>query len=202
MSFTFQGESYDYCRGKYNAAWTNERCVEVPIIYSKVCAHRPQRVLEIGNVLQHYYDVHHDILDKYEKAPGVVNQDVVDFQPVHDYDLIVSISTFEHIGRDGLETSQRDDAKVIHALENVWKWLSPTGAAWITMPLGYARPLDQFWRSGMLGFSKEYYMHLVKRAEGTWEQGSTAIWEQGFEEQVELQYPFDHVVWLLIGVMR
>jgi hypothetical protein len=38
------------------------------------------------------------VLDKYEQAPGVINEDVVSFSPPQKYDLIVSVSTLEHVG--------------------------------------------------------------------------------------------------------
>ena len=34
------------------------------------------------------------------KTGRVINEDITYFQPNHKYDLIVSISTFEHIGFD------------------------------------------------------------------------------------------------------
>jgi len=51
-------------------------------------------------VLSHYFAVKHDIVDKYEIAPSVVNEDLVNFKPGKKYDLIVSISTLEHVGWD------------------------------------------------------------------------------------------------------
>ena len=70
----------------------------MPIIWEEVKKHEAQRILELGNVLSHYYPVHHDIVDKYEKSSGVSNVDIRDFDTSKDYDLVVSISTFEHIG--------------------------------------------------------------------------------------------------------
>jgi hypothetical protein len=40
-----------------------------------------KNILEIGNVTSHSYPVTHDVLDKYEIADGVVNEDVTDYQP-------------------------------------------------------------------------------------------------------------------------
>lgn len=57
-------------------------------------------MLEVGNVLSHYFPIHHDIVDKYEVCPGVINQDIADFLPQEKYDLILSISTVEHVGWD------------------------------------------------------------------------------------------------------
>ena len=50
-----------------------------------------------GNVLLHYFPADHEIVDKYEKGDGIVNEDIVNFRPGKKYDLIVSISTLEHI---------------------------------------------------------------------------------------------------------
>jgi hypothetical protein len=38
-------------------------------------------ILEIGNVLSYHVRFEHDILDKYEIAKGIMNEDVVDFRP-------------------------------------------------------------------------------------------------------------------------
>ena len=86
----------------------NERSIEVPIVMEIVNQNKGKRILEIGNVLSNYYKVSHDIVDKYEKAPNVINQDVVDFKTNEKYDLIVSISTLEHVGWD---EEPRDDKK-------------------------------------------------------------------------------------------
>ena len=59
-----------------------------------------KNIFEVGSVLSHYFPINHDVLDKYEKGHGVINQDVVDFKPHNKYDLIVSISTLEHVGFD------------------------------------------------------------------------------------------------------
>ena len=44
-------------------------------------------LLEIGNVLSHYFKWDHDVVDKYEKVEGVINEDVVDFRPSKKYDI-------------------------------------------------------------------------------------------------------------------
>jgi hypothetical protein len=74
--------------------------IEVPIIYEMVKEAEAygQKVLEVGNVLSHYFHVNHDIVYKYEKAKGVINEDVINFRLPKKYDLIISISTLEHMG--------------------------------------------------------------------------------------------------------
>ncbi len=123
-TFTFQKDAYNYFYHKYNATWRNERAVEVPIIWRMVKKYHGQKILETGNVLSHYFLVNHDILDKYEKADGVVNQDVIDFQPTKKYDLIISISTLEHVGWD---ENLREPMKILQAIENLKKSLPQKG---------------------------------------------------------------------------
>ena len=38
--------------------------------------------------------------DKYERAPGVVNRDVLDLAGLGEFDLVLAVSTLEHVGRD------------------------------------------------------------------------------------------------------
>lgn len=97
-TFVFRVKQYKYFYHKYNTTWKLERTVEVPIIFEVVKKHHDKNILEVGNVLSHYFPVNHDIIDKYEKGKGVINEDVVDFRPPKKYDLIVSISTLEHVG--------------------------------------------------------------------------------------------------------
>src|SRR5215204_6122781 len=97
-TFRFRGESYEYLLHRYQVAGLTERTVEIPIAAQLVRKSGGGSVLEIGNVLSHYVDVAHDVVDKYEVAPGVENADVVDLRPGKHYDLIVSISTLEHVG--------------------------------------------------------------------------------------------------------
>ncbi len=101
---------------------------------------RGKRVLEVGNVLSHYAPVTHDVVDKYERAPGVRNVDVLDLAPEPAYDLIVTISTLEHVGRD---EEPRDPARAIRALEHLRRLLNPGGELFATVPLGYNPDLDR-----------------------------------------------------------
>ena len=95
--------------------WRNERTVAVPI-WNLVRRFEEQnkKILEVGNVLSYYFKVNHDILDKYEIMDGVINEDVVDFRPSKQYDLIVSIVTLEHVG---WSESSKEPAKIIRAFE-------------------------------------------------------------------------------------
>jgi SAM-dependent methyltransferase len=136
--FNFGGKTYRYFYHPYNHTWVNERAVEIPIVRESVLQNRT--VLEIGNVLKHYYPFEHDVVDKYENGRGIVNQDVVDFSLGKKYDLIISISTMEHVGWD---EEVKDRYKIPKSIENLKRHLNDNGKIVITVPLKYNPFLDE-----------------------------------------------------------
>lgn len=138
-SFAAAGHVYPLFIHRYNATWRNERAVELPLAIAAVARARPGRVLEIGNVLSHYIFVDHDIVDKFEAAPGVRNVDVLDISPDGSYDLVISVSTLEHVGWDDVP---RDPSRLDAAIRHVRRLLAPGGCALVTLPLGYNSHLD------------------------------------------------------------
>jgi len=140
LSFSFNDATYCYWIHLYNSTWANERAVEVPIFQKILATARTKKVLEIGNVLSHYQPIEHAVLDKYEVAPGVINQDLVNFSPKRKFDLILSISTLEHIGVD---EEPRQPKKATRALKRIKTLLAMQGVAYVSIPLGYNPVLDQ-----------------------------------------------------------
>ena len=137
--FEFGGRRHRYFWHPYNFTWRNERAVEVPIVWSEVERSPADRVLEVGNVLGHYFDARHDVVDKFERAPGVVNADLLEYAPERDYDLVVTISTLEHVGWDD---DPRDPPRVGRAFEHLRTLLAPGGRALVTVPIGQNPYLD------------------------------------------------------------
>jgi hypothetical protein len=164
-AFTFGGETYTYLHRRYLYTWLNERAVEVPIVKRVVDAHRGERVLEVGNVLSHYYPVDHAVVDKYERGHGVLNVDVVDLRPDPRYDLIVSISTIEHVGVD---EQPREPAKAMRAVERLTGLLEPGGKLLMTVPVGYNRELDRAIRERRLPLTR--VAALRRTASNRWEE--------------------------------
>lgn len=162
----FQGRSYPYFYNAYNPTHTNERVVEIPIAWDEVQRYAPEQTLEVGNVLAHYYPIRHQVLDKYEQAPGVLNADVVDFQPNRLYNLIVSISTLEHVGWD--ETPREPD-KFLRGVSHLSTLLAPGGVMLVTLPVGYNAAVDHFLAEKMIPFTSVGYL---KRDEfgGRWRE--------------------------------
>jgi hypothetical protein len=137
--FVLGGESYRLLRRAYGLTWVTERAVEVPVAQRLLERHRGERVLEVGNVLSHYGRAGHEVVDKYERAPGVRNLDVLDLPADPEYDLVIAISTLEHVGRD---ETPREPARAIRAFEHLRGLLRPGGALLATVPVGYNPELD------------------------------------------------------------
>ncbi|MDE1855912.1 MAG: hypothetical protein KGH49_01610 [Candidatus Micrarchaeota archaeon] len=137
QQFIFNGAKYDYCYHDYGTSWRNERTVEIPLAQKALSKYlsAQQSVLEVGNVLQHYsIPRKYTIVDKYEKAPGVINEDIIDFSPSEKFDYIFSISTLEH---PGFDEKEKDPRKPLRVLKSLIKNLEKGGELFATVPIGY-----------------------------------------------------------------
>ena len=163
--FVLDGREYEYLWHPLEETWRSERAVEIPIGLAELAKADPQRTLEVGNVLRKYAGHHatHHVIDRYERAAGVTNADALTFAG-GPYDLIVSISTLEHVGYD---EEPRDATKAVRAVENLRGLLSPRGEMLATLPIGYNRDLDDALRDGGLGASVSY---LARLGELRWKQ--------------------------------
>lgn len=163
--FRFQGRRYPFLVARYNLTWVNERQVEVPVARAALRDSPGPRILEVGNVLSHYGPVRHVVVDKYERAPEVRNEDFLDHAG-GPYDLIVAISTFEHIGWD---EPDRDPAKFLRALHKARTLLAPGGRLVATVPLGYNPAVDAFVRAPTDGV-RVGFLRRTGPAPGQWQE--------------------------------
>lgn len=162
--FKLKGRHYAYFFHSYNTTWINERCVEIPFIRQEIANIPADSILEVGNVLNHYDQMSHEVLDKYELGRNVINQDVCDFQPAKMYDRIVSISTFEHIGFDDRADGSSGE-KIHDAIRKTRSWLRPHGRFVLTAALGYNRQFDDLVRHGLCDGAQLLFMERVGRSE-------------------------------------
>jgi hypothetical protein len=160
--FELEERRLAYFFHNYNITWSNERALEIPAALDLLARYRGARILEVGNVLSHYVPVQHVIIDKFDRSPGLLNLDVADFALNTSFDLILSISTLEHVGWD---EKPRDPGKIERALANLKRHLASGGVIFVTLPLGYNQDLDQGLRSGSIAFDRA---HVFKRAAGNW----------------------------------
>lgn len=170
-SFTFENREYAYFEHPYNGTWMNERALEIPLAWTEIQSYSPNKVLEVGNVLSHYFEVKHPVVDKYEQRLGVISKDIMDVSFDHKFDCIISISTIEHIGWDEIP---RVPEKCIWAIEEMKQMLSENGRLFITIPLGYNTYLDKYLFDGKIEFSRVYFFKRLNRYE----------WQESGREQV------------------
>jgi SAM-dependent methyltransferase len=152
-TFSFNAKRYRYFYDRQGLTHLHERAVEIPIAQDLVAEYGGKKILEIGNVLSKYTDFAHTVVDKYENAPGVINEDVVSFDSVQRFDLIVSVSTLEHVGWD---ETPRSPGKVLTAVENLRRLLAPGGLLLLTVPIGYNTELDNLLKGGRIEFSEQW----------------------------------------------
>jgi SAM-dependent methyltransferase len=157
--FKFHGNTYRYLFHPYVTTWRNERAFVIPIIWDIVKKSREQekRILEVGNVLSYYFKVDHDILDKYDTMDGVINEDVVDFNPLKQYDVIICIFTLSSVEGH----NDKDPNKVLRAINNLNRLLAPGGQMVAVVELGYNPEMDKLLKSGELRFDKHYYLKQI-----------------------------------------
>jgi SAM-dependent methyltransferase len=160
-TFQFDGRAYEYLYHPYNRTWKNERGVEIPIFRQLLLQHQDKRILEIGNVLSHYFPIQHDVVDKYEVSSSVINKDIVEFVPQHKYDLIVSISTLEHVGWD---EQPQEPAKLLRAIEHIRnRCLAPGGQIVVSLPVGYNKFFDGLLRDGKSPFTTQHFLKRISK---------------------------------------
>ena len=178
---------------RYNFTWTKERSVEIPIIFKFINdTVTESRVLEVGNVLGNYFPAWWDIIDKYEQAKGVLNEDIETFQPKEKYDKIVAISTFEHIGFDSELNPEYTGIKIQKAFNNLKdNCLKNGGSIMITTPMGYNPYMDEIAIYNHLGFTKCSFLKRINKNE--WRQVDA---EEASKCKYGLPYPFANCIFI------
>jgi hypothetical protein len=169
--FSIGGRIYRYFYHWYNTTWRVERAVEIPPAVRAIRHCSKKRILEIGNVLAHYAAVSHDVLDKYEDAPRVIRADAADYTASQRYDLIISISTAEHIGWD---EQPRQPQRALQTLEHLHMLLAPGGGMLVSAPLGYNAALDEALLKGQLPFDRVHCLRRIS-ADNRWEETTPVL---------------------------
>ena len=166
-SFVFEGHTYPYFNHRYNLTFFNERTVEIPLVREYI--HRVTgRVLEVGNVLSCYDDsMRHVVIDKYERPQrqNAYAEDAETFTDAAPYDLIISVSTLEHVGWD---ESPRDENKITRTINHLRSLLAPGGIFVFTAPVGYSPPLDRIIDKGEGFLSRNGLLRIS--ANNEWKQ--------------------------------
>jgi len=193
-TFNFQGKKYSYFYSRISSTWENHRQVEIPIMMEIVNKNKDKKILEVGNVLSQFYKFPHTVVDKYEVEEGVINEDIIDFNPKIKYDLIVSISTFEHIGYD---EPVEDSNKILIAIKKVKELLNDGGMILITLPLEENKEMDKLLKEERMLFDKQYYLKRLNKME--WKSSWIEVNKEEMFKNIKEKIPYNKLV---IGVIR
>lgn len=177
-SFEVDGRTVRYVHHRYNRTWLNERAVEVALALEVLDERGGGEVLEVGNVLGHYGRRGHHVVDKYERGPDVDNEDVVGLPLDRTYDLVLSISTLEHVG---LDEPVVDPAKVDVAVRRLRSVVRPGGLLWVTVPVGYNHHLDRALRAGDLGLEPVLALRRSSRANHWHQVDLHQVWDARYD---------------------
>jgi len=185
-SFHFDGGEYEYLLHRHRITWANERAVEIPIALRFLAEHRPEDVLEVGNVLSHYVETRHRVVDKYDSDPRVERLDVLEIPRAARYQLVLSVSTLEHVGWD---ESPRDPDKFLHAVEHLEACLVPGGRLVFTVPLGYNAWVDRLLAEGRVRLTRVACLERVGDLD--WRQ---VPWEAKTRTRYGSPFPFGNTI--------
>lgn len=187
-AFVWQGERVPYVHRRYHYTWLNERAVEIALAQRLLSSCAERSVLEIGNVMGHYQPITHTVVDKYEVADGVLNVDVVDLDLEPAFDLVIAISTLEHVG---LDEDIVDPSKPGRAIESLKSLLTPGGRLWVTIPVGYNPALDKRLRAGEYGFTS---LRALRRS------ATRNVWREVPVDEI-WSVPYDRLLYTAHGLV-
>jgi hypothetical protein len=201
--FVYNGTELPYFFALYNETFRNERAVEISIARHYLSLRSSIDVLEVGNVLNHYIPFEHTVVDKYEKGESVLNCDIKDFRPDKRFDLIVSISTLEHVGWDehirygkSAEKPEYDPSLYVNVLAQLKGMLKPHGTLVASMPLGFNGHLDSLFEKKESGFTDVYFLKRLSR----WNEWKQVDYSQVSSARYSSPFPCANA--LAIGVFH
>jgi len=186
-NFTYKGKKYPY-HPNLNTA----RAVELPLAAEVMERFKGKRILEVGNVLSNHFEgMTHVVVDKYQ---GPIKEDIVNYT-ASPYDLVISISTIEHIGVDEHRYAgypiEAEPTKALKALGAMGGLVAREGELFCTWPMSYNLNLDAWTlaRSRSL-FDDISFMKRVSRS-NRWEE---AGWEDAYEAKYNQPFPRGNVI--------
>ncbi|MUG97746.1 hypothetical protein F7734_37735 [Scytonema sp. UIC 10036] len=205
-NFSYKGKLLSYNRIPHNNM--AERAIEIPIVFDFLSGCKTtDRILEVGNVLSYYESevnkFSRKIIDKYEIGTDVINEDLMEFSERNKYDIIVSISTVEHIGQNWNEyveqgykvvptekSTPRDLEAPLKAIMKIYSLLDNSGKAIITVPFG--KITDGFW---YVQFSQDYLEKLITKYQLPKEALEVTYFKR-IASETNLENPFQ--IWLQV----
>jgi hypothetical protein len=158
----------------HNNTAINERAIEIPFFVDLVNQYAGKRILEVGNVLDYYIPSHSwPVVDKYDtKDDLIINQDIEYFTCKGKFDLVVSISTMEHLNT--FEDALKAARAIEHIKENL---LAKGGQFWFSIPIGWDTILDAMIE--LDGFDMSRVIKMIRMG-SNWHQINSKTMDKDF----------------------
>jgi SAM-dependent methyltransferase len=118
----------------------------------------------------------------------VLNRDVLELDGLGPFDLIVAVSTLEHVGWD---ERPRQPAKAVSAAHALLGKLAPGGRLFLTVPAGYNPSFDAALRAGELPLSQTGALRRT---------GPGASWSEVEPDEV-WSAPYDFLLYRANGLL-
>ncbi len=99
--------------------------------------HDDKRMLEAGNVLSYYYRVRDDIIGRRNESERVINLEIIGFYTTKRYDLVINISTIEHIGFMRTSTCEKRLVTTPKTTAGNRAFACSKTGTFVTIPSGY-----------------------------------------------------------------
>lgn len=141
-----------------NVQLSSERVVEIAYVKNLYTMRKPNLILEVGNVTRNWFSIQNlVVVDKYEQDSqgSIINEDIEDFESLITFDMIISISTVEHIGYD---EEIKDSQKPQRVIEKMIKLLNENGLLIITVPLNYNPAVDNLIKNKIIKFTEMVFL--------------------------------------------
>lgn len=171
-----------------------ERAIEIPLANYFFKKNKNIRILEIGNVMNQYKKYNSTVVDKYALVEGVLNEDIVCYKPETKYDIIISISTLEHVGWDEIP---KESKKFSNAIKNIKKnCLKKNGKLIFTVPLGYNTYMDRILKNNKINFYKKYFFKRISLNN----QWALADEKEAFSKKYN--FPYECANAIMLGILK
>ncbi|MDI6785163.1 MAG: hypothetical protein QMD92_00480 [bacterium] len=161
-TFIFQSKKYCYFYNRRNYTFINERAIEIPIFNRIVNKYKIGKILEVGSTLWNYFHQDYHIVDKYDHSTGIINMDILSYKPKFKYDLIISISTLEHVGWNenlySAKKSKNNNDCFFKTIKHLESLLSNKGVLIFSVPLGYNPFVDLSLTKNFKYFTELHFM--------------------------------------------
>jgi len=162
MNFTIGSTTLDYFQIMPDPFGLQRTARSVEIALGKLAFERfkGQYILEVGNTLHQYIGGYHLCVDQFDPEQRVIQKDILGFEAFGAFDLVISISTIEHIGYDTTYhgNEKKEGWRAVQATRHCYNLMRDGGSLLATWDIGANPFLDLAIEQKVIPFGSYYYL--------------------------------------------